>query len=448
VSSPRALRRVASVRRVAALLAASAAAAGAFVSKQISTAGGATTSIEHVVVIIQENHSFDNVLGALCVKERHNCAATTTGKTEQGTTVPLTRATDEVVNVEHSQQAQLHAIAEGRMDGFADIGGCTHLECYTQYEPTQIPALSKLAQKGAISDAYFSRDIVPSWGAHLSLFAQTLDSFVGNNPHQRIGATGRGWGCDSGLEAEWVDPVSHSVLLEPSCIPDKNGNGPFRKSPVQYVPTIADRMEEAGKSWGIYGNVKPSVGAYKWATCPSFAECLNGTQKTHMHEASQLTADASSGKLPNFAIVTPTKGTGQHNGESMIVGDNKIGEEVSAIQNGPDGKTTTIFIYYDDCGCFYDHVAPPKGLGIRLPLVIVSPFAKIGFTDHNVATNSSILAYAETVLHVKPVNQVDGSAYNFHESFSKTLVSSAPFAFQPAPAPAASQHLTAPVEDT
>ena len=58
-----------------------------------------------------------------------------------------------------------------------------------------------------------------------------------------------------------------------------------------------------------------------------------------------------------------TGGTSQHNGTSMVVGDNWIGEEVSAIQNGPDGPSTTIFIYYDDCGCFYDHVAPPAGLG-------------------------------------------------------------------------------------
>ena len=101
----------------------------------------------------------------------------------------------------------------------------------------------------------------------------------------------------------------------------------------------------------------------------------------------------------------------------MIVGDNWIGEEVSAIENGPDGKSTTIFIYYDDCGCFYDHVTPPAGLGIRLPLVIVSPYAKVGYTDHNVATNSSILAYMESVLGVDPVNEEDGTAYDFHESF-------------------------------
>jgi phospholipase C len=82
----------------------------------------------------------------------------------------------------------------------------------------------------------------------------------------------------------------------------------------------------------------------------------------------------------------------------MLVGDNYIGEAVSAVQKGPNAATTTIFIYYDDCGCFYDHVAPPKGLGIRSPLVIVSPHAKRGYTDHNVATSSSILAYMGTVV--------------------------------------------------
>src|SRR6202022_2878878 len=140
-----------------------------------------------------------------------------------------------------------------------------------------------------------------------------------------------------------------------------------------------------------------------------------------MHEASQFLPAPNGGNLPAFSIVTPSAGasgpTSQHNGESMIVGDNQIGEEVAAVQKGPDGPSTTIFIYYDDCGCFYDHATPPPGLGIRVPLVIVSQYAKPGYTDHNVATNSSILAYAENVLGVSPVTEEDAKAYAFHESF-------------------------------
>lgn len=429
----------------------------AVASASITTAGGASPPIEHVVVILQENHSFDNVLGLLCIRDHRECATASSGKDENGDTIPLSRAADVVVTVNHDQKAQLAAIDKGQMDGWERVGGCSENQCYTQYEPGQIPSLAALARSGAISDAFFSRDIVPSWGGHLDFFAQTLDGFVGNNPIHLPGAPpiGPGWGCDSNLDAVWIEPISHATVKEPSCVPNKNGIGPYRHSPVPYVPTIADRLEEAGRSWGIYGAVNPDVknqsGPYKWAICPTFAECLNGPQKNNMHEASQLLTDAKTGTLPNFAIVTPSAGvsghTSQHNGTSMIVGDNQIGSEVSAIQNGPDGRSTTIFIYYDDCGCFYDHVAPPKGLGIRLPLVIVSPYAKTGYTDHNTATNSSILAYAESVLHVKPVDEQDATAYNFHESFNYSAASAPPFVFKPAPVPPSSRNLPPPPEE-
>jgi phospholipase C len=417
----------------------------------VNSAGGTTAPIKHVVVILQENHTFDNLLGQLCIQDRRACAAASSGQNEKGETIPLSRASDRVPNVQHDQASQLAAADKGKMDGWELIWGCRRKQCYTQYDPTQIPALAALARAGAISDAFFSRDIVPSWGGHLDFFAQTLDGFVGDNPTHTPGAPPPtfGWGCDSNLDQAWVSPVTHETLSEPSCIPDKNGSGPYRPSPVGYVPTIADRLEESGRSWGIYGVLTPKVKSYldpyKWSICPTFAECLYGPQKNSMHDISQFFTSAKNGTLPNFAILTPSNGvsgsTSQHNATSMIVGDNQIGSEVSAIQNGPDGASTTIFIYYDDCGCFYDHVAPPSGLGIRLPLVIVSPYAKPGYTDHNVATNSSILAYTESVLHVKPVNEWDATAYDLHESFNYSHAPTKVFAFQEAAVPLASRNL-------
>jgi phospholipase C len=359
-----------------------------------------------------------------------------------------------VVNVGHDQKSQLKAMDKGKMDGFERVGGCAEKQCYSAYEPSQIPSLAKLAREGAISDAFFSRDIVPSWGAHLDFFAQTLDNFVGDNPGKGTHTPGPGWGCDSFLDAKWIDPVSHKTLKEPSCIPDKEGKGPYRESPVKYVPTVADRLEEAGRTWGIYGAViskGKAQGGYIWSTCPTFAECLFGPQKEDMHAAPQFMTDAKAGKLPNFSIVTPSSdaegATSQHNGTSMLVGDNYIGKAVAAVEEGADAATTTVFIYYDDCGCFYDHVTPPAGLGIRSPLVIVSPYAKPGYTDHETATNSSILAYMETVLHVNPVTAEDGTAYNFHNSFTSVLAASK-FTFRPAPVPPSSRGLNPRPEDT
>src|ERR1700737_58985 len=351
----------------------------AVASARIATAGDARVPIEHVVVILQENHTFDNVLGKLCIEDHRGCAAASSGKNENGETIPLSKATDFVVNVSHDQKSQLAAVDNGKMDGWERVAGCEEDQCYTQYEPSQIPSLAALARAGAISDAFFSRDIVPSWGGHLDFFAQTLDGVVGDNPPRGSGVSprGYGWGCDSNLDAAWVDPGTHKALSEPSCIPDKRGRGPYRTSTVPELPAVADRLEEAGRTWAIYGavnaNAKGQRSPYKWAICPTFAECLYGPQRADMHEASQFITDANGGDLRSFSIVTPSAGasgpTSQHNGESMTVGDNQIGEEVAAVQKGPDGPSTTIFIYYDDCGCFYDHVTPPKGLGIRLPLV-------------------------------------------------------------------------------
>jgi phospholipase C len=444
--------------RRASLALALMAALAASVSLRVGSAEGHPPPIEHVVVILQENHSFDNVLGLLCIQDhRRKCNAASSGKNERGETIPLSKASDKVVAVAHSQQAQLAAMDNGKMDGWENVEGCAENQCYTAYEPSQIRALAALARSGAISDAFFSRDIVPSWGGHLDFFAQTLDGFVGNNPSHLSTAPpeGFGWGCDSNLDAAWIEPGTNKVVKEPSCIPNKNGEGPYRASPVPYVPTVADRLEEAGRTWGIYGAVNTEEnaqqGPYKWAICPTFAECLYGPQKNDMHEASQFFTDAKEGKLPNFAILTPTAGvtgaTSQHNGTSMLVGDNFIGEEVSAVEHGPDAATTTIFIYYDDCGCFYDHVTPPPGLGIRSPLVIVSPYAKPRYTDHNVATNSSILAYMEAVLHVKPVDEQDATAYNFRKSFRKWHAQ-VRFRFHAARVPHSSRNLKSPPDDT
>jgi phospholipase C len=434
-------------------------AVAAVASPRVASAGGASPRIEHVVVILQENHSFDNVLGPLCIQDRHRrrrCNAASSGKNEKGETIPLSKAADVVVGVDHSQQAQLAAIDAGKMDGWERVSGCSTNQCYTAYEPSQIPSLAALARNGAISDAFFSRDIVPSWGAHLDFFAQTLDGFVGNNPAHvaEAPAAGPGWGCDSNLNAQWYDPTTEKLTSEPSCIPNKKGEGPWRSSPVPYVPTVADRLEEAGRTWGIYGAVVSSGKAqngYIWSTCPTFAECLLGPQKEDMHEAPQFMTDAKAGTLPNFSIVTPASdaegATSQHNGTSMLVGDNYIGKAVGAVEEGPDAATTTIFVYYDDCGCFYDHVTPPPGLGVRLPLVIVSPYAKRDYTDHNVATSSSILAYMEAVLHVKPVDEEDATAYNFRESFRKWRAQ-VKFVFHAAQIAPSSRNLNPPPDST
>ncbi len=373
--------------------------------------------IRHVVIIYQENHSFDDTLGFLCVRDQR-CDGATTGTLPDGSTVQLAQEPDLVPIVEHDVASQVAAVDGGKMDGFSLIDGCSQTDnyaCYAQYQPGQIPNLAALARAFVISDRTFESDSVPSWGGHIDVAAAQVDGFIGDNP---LAAPGLPvgpltWGCDSNDNALWAPPGG-SVQSIAACIPKQDGSGPYAPSPASWIPTIMDRLDAAGSSWRIYG------GWGTWTVCPSFADCIYGPQRNAAVTYDQVLADAASGSLANVSIVIPTGANSQHNGWSMLQGDNWIGSVVGAIEQGPEWQSTAIFITYDDCGCFYDHVAPPQGLGIRVPMVIVSPYAKAGYTDSNVASYSSMLAYVEGVFGLAPLYSTDANAYDFGQSFDYT----------------------------
>jgi phospholipase C len=418
------------------------AACGAIVGVLVATArlgtaasvAAAPTPIRHVVILFQENHSFDDVFGRFCADVADGsivrgglnmpCDGAVNGKTATGETIPLAPAPDIVPNVSHSVAAQRTSVDGGAMDGFSQIVGCKESQgyaCYQTFDPSSIPNLSHLAEHFAMSDRTFSLVGSPSWGGHLVMAAATTDGFTGDNP-RKVGAGPHrsGWGCDSKRDAMWWNGSKDEPV--PSCVPDQAGNGPYRDSPVLYVPTIFDRLDAAGQSWRIYAGAAAGTDTipYGWAICPSFYECLGSAQRRNVAPTAQVAADASSGHLPSFSIVTPTLEVSQHNFYSMAIGDNWIGKVVSAVEDGPDWASTAVFVVYDDCGCFYDHVDPTKfnpTWGIRLPVVIVSQFAKAGYTDSRPATLASFLAYTEQVFGLPSLGAADATAYDFSHSF-------------------------------
>jgi phospholipase C len=182
-----------------------------------------------------------------------------------------------------------------------------------------------------------------------------------------------------------------------------------------------DRLQHAGMGWRIYAPRHGRDGKglpYGWAICPTFADCRYTPQHSNVVLGRHVITDARAGKLRRLSLVMPTWSKSQHNGTSMLAGDDWIGRVVAAIMRGPDWAHTAIFITYDDCGCFYDQVAPPAGLGIRVPMVIVSPYARAHFTDANVATFASMLAFTEHVFGLAPLSNVDRHAYDFHRAFN------------------------------
>jgi phospholipase C len=395
---------------------------------QLSAAG----KIRHVVVVYQENHSFDETLGKFCQVHAGRCDGYTgTVRLEDGSVVNMRQSPDVVPGSAHDVRSQDAAINGGAMDGWNHVIGCRpsdYYRCFTYYTPGQIPNLAALADKFVVSDRTFSMADSPSWGGHFYPAAATMDNFTGDNPLPEADvAAGPGWGCNSMKLAPWVDPVTRRLSMHPSCVPAQAGtldptkypyNGALRSTPVRWVPTIFDRLDAKHLTWKLYSTPN-SV----WGICPNFAECEYGSQHVNQVLPSQFQTDAQSNTLPSYSVLLPgTSGHSQHNGESMLSGDNYIGETISMLAHSPSWSSTAVFITYDDCGCFYDHVAPgtnPDGTrqGIRIPMVIVSPYAKVAFTDSHPASYASILKFTEETFGLSALSVNDQSAYDFANSF-------------------------------
>ena len=380
-----------------------------------------TSKIDHVVIIYQENHTFDDVLGGVCEARSTPC---------NGFTGPITMAdgthADNVVQpdiipvIQHDPDSQQRGID----NEWNTLPGCDYTPywCVSHVDPTDIPNLASLADTYAVSDATFAAGHAATFVAHVSLGAGTFDGFAGYNPvYSKTGVKPRwGWGCPSRLDDLW-GPLNH-LTLQPTCVPDQQGQGPYRTSKVPYTPTIFERMEQAGKSWHIYEGLttgtKPD--ATNFSVCSYFYWCYANRFKRKWDSGDdEFVAAAAAGKLPNLSVLIPDGGVSQHNLTSMHKGDNYIGDMVSAVMNGPDWDSTAIFITYDDCGCFYDHVTPPdKSLGLRNPMVIVSPWTKPVYTDSTVAVQPySMLAFVQDNFGLSPLSADVDAAYNYANTF-------------------------------
>ena len=188
-----------------------------------------------------------------------------------------------------------------------------------------------------------------------------------------------------------------------------------------------------------------------WDICPTFAECLYTRQDTHLVSAEQFATDAANGRLPAFSVVTPgghTFSKSCHNQMSMTACDNWTGQLVTEVENSPDWASTAIFITFDDFGGFYDQVYPgtntnPDGTqqGPRTPMIIVSPYAKPGYTDTTSATFAGILAYTEHLFGLSPLGANDAGAYDFRSAFNYSQAPLPPVHMVNRPLPPWAKHL-------
>jgi hypothetical protein len=199
--------------------------------------------------------------------------------------------------------------------------------------------------------------------------------------------------------------------------------------------TLADSLQSIGVSWKFYAPASGQIG-YNFSTLDAINHIRNGPLwTTNIESDSQFAADALAGNLPAVSWLVTGVENDHPKGCAICASENWAVNQINAIMQGPDWNTTAIFMTWDDSGGFFDHVPPPVddqfGLGPRVPLIIISPYAKTGYISHTQYEFSSILKFIEELYGLPPLTQRDANANDTTDSFDFTQTARAPLILQP-----------------
>ncbi len=359
----------------------------------------AAASITHIVLIIQENRSFDNLFATF-----PKANGTTHGTMHTGQVIPLKMGPLVSEDIDHEYgDYQTDCDLQGgkcKMDGFdlQDIDGNKSQKAgkypYRYVDPSQITPYWTLAQQYALADNFFQTQGSGSFSAHQDLIAggtaiNSTESLI-DDP-----STGT-WQCNAPPST-----VTSLITIQGQFLHDK---GPY---PCLTYPTgtLRDLLDKHKVTWKYYAPLqKPGTVSEMWNAFGAIDAIYNGPEWTtniSMPETNILT-DVTSGKLPMLSWVIPTSQDSDHPWtiHGVDYGPSWVASVVNAIGQSSYWNSTAIIILWDDWGGFYDHVPPAffddaGGLGFRVPVIIVSPYVKAGSIAHTQYEYGSILKFIE-----------------------------------------------------
>jgi phospholipase C len=369
--------------------------------------------IKHVVVIIQENRSFENLFHGFPGADTVNWGPDSTGKIMTLQPFPLEGGTE----LGHSHVNFSAAYNNGLMNGFDKVGvwGIVN-RTYTELQPrTEVPfsyvpqseiqPYWTLAQKYTIADRMFQSNSGPSFPAHQYLIA-------GQSANADEVPTVGPWGCDAppGTTVSLIGPAGIDVA------------GPF---PCFDYATLGDELDHAGISWNYYAPALSSTGGL-FSAYDAIKHIRYDSDWTNdvISPETQVLTDIANGKLASVVWVVPSFPNSDHPLARSNTGPDWVASVVNSIGASPFWSSTAIFILWDDWGGWFDHVAPPSldamGLGFRVPLIVVSPYAKHGYVSHQQHEFGSILKFIEDNFGLPTLGQADARADNLLDCFDFT----------------------------
>lgn len=357
---------------------------------------GEAIPIDHIVVLMQENRSFDHYFARLRPKGKRAAEGPPKGFSNPDPSgAPIApfhkKETCDVEDVDHSWNASHAQYNGGAMDGFATTNAAavdpTGSRAMGYYTARELPFYFDLYRTFAIGDRYFASLLGPTY------------------PNRQYLLVGTSFGR-----------VHNDLSLNDA------------------PKTIFEALDEAGATWRIYHEFVAFAGLLPYVRA----------HPENLFPASQFAVDAAAGNLPNVTFIdpfffgTPDVQSDEHPPSNVQVGQAWVEDKIRTLMESPLWPRSALFLTYDEHGGYFDHVPPPpacipddiapmleKGdvdeqfdrYGFRVPVVVVSPYARKRFVSHVVHDHTSILRFIETRFDLPALTRRDANADPMLEFF-------------------------------
>ena len=374
----------------------------------VPSAAGGIHVIKHVIVIMQENRSFDTYFGTYPGADGIPMSGGTASvcvpdPARGGCDAPFHSTANKDSGGPHNVTNAAADMAGGAMNGF--VGQAEHAQkgCAGTFKPScagtgtpdvmgymdqrEIPNYWTWAGDYVLQDHMFEPNA--SWSLPEHLFMVSGWSARCSNPS---------------------DPMSCTSEIQNPGLPTAKNPDPYAWTDLTYL------MYKNGVSWGYYlsdgtqpdcaddamvctpGNQSATVPGI-WNPLPGFSDVKSDGQIGNVQTVDHFLTAAKDGTLPAVSWVVPNGKVSEHPPALVSDGQSYVTSLIDAVMQGPDWSSTAIFLAWDDWGGFYDHVVPPtvdgNGYGLRVPGIVISPFARQGYIDHQTLSFDAYLKFIE-----------------------------------------------------
>ncbi|HEV3091204.1 MAG TPA: alkaline phosphatase family protein [Candidatus Cybelea sp.] len=391
---------------------------------------GTQAYVQHVIIMIQENRSFDDFFATFPGADGATEGLMKTSSGEQE--VPLTKAPLDSLSLGHEHFTFDKEYDHGAMDGFNRVDVTIQrgdkkpagTYAYRYVNPNDIKPYWKIASQYVLGDHMFTTQSSSSFTAHQDLIAGGTP--VGQGRNVIDFPTPSSWGCDAS-----PGTVTSLITSTGKYLKDK---GPY---PCFSYLTMRDLLDGGGVSWDYFTN---TLNGYVWNAFEAIDAVRNGPEwSTNIIQPQTKIYDAiSGGTLPAVSWLIPDASDSDHPGSHSDSGPSWVASVVNAVGESAYWQNTVVIVVWDDWGGEYDNVPPPQldgqGLGMRVPMLLVSAYAREtsssqpGYISHTQYEFGSLLKFIEQNWGLGSLGTSDERANNILDCFDFTQK---PRPFQP-----------------